>query len=160
MKDKAGLIIRPATPMDSVNVLRLLKDGWKEGAAAHLGTFEESRVLAYVGKTIERAFCVVAERSGRILGSYALAPAQLPATNAPVMVEAWLAVRPEQRERGVTQRLLEAGERFLDQQRMPALLGTNMMASAGYDRVISARPGYAPVRCTFLREPAAKAAAA
>lgn len=155
-------MLRGAVPTDQVNILRLLKDGWQEGAAGALGPFDELRVSRFIIATLENklAFTIVAERSGRILGSFAMAPALLPATEAKVMVEAWLAVRPEQREKGLTQRLLTAAEYVLDKSQLPMIFGTNMMASAAFDRVLSGRQGYAPVRQTFYRAPARKVAAA
>lgn len=157
----AAVNIRPATALDASNLVRLLHAGWDEGAAAALGSFDEGRVLEYVTRTLKHCFAVVAERSGRIVGSIAIAPAHLPMIAEPVMVEAWFACVPAWREKGVPGELLFAAERLCDTHGLAFATGTNLGAPVALDVAgVKDRAGYVPLRASLIRFPKARAKAA
>ncbi len=149
----AAVSIRPATALDASRLVRLLHEGWSEGAAARLGQFDENRVLEYITRTLKHCFAILAERSGRIVGSIAIAPAHLPMIAEPVMVEAWFACVPAWRDKGVPGELLAAAERFCDSQCLALAIGTNFTAPAALDRALAGRAGYAPLRASLIRVP-------
>lgn len=156
----AAVTIRPATALDASRLVRLLHEGWSEGAAARLGAFDENRVLEYITRTLKHCFAIVAERSGRIVGSIAIAPAHLPMIAEPVMVEAWFACVPAWRDKGVPGELLAAAERFCEQQGLALVIGNCLASPAALDRATVARAGYAPLRQAVIRVPKQRAHAA
>jgi GNAT superfamily N-acetyltransferase len=156
----AAVSIRPATALDASRLVRLLHEGWSEGAAARLGQFDENRVLEYITRTLKHCFCIVAERSGRIVGSLAIAPAHLPMIAEAVMVEAWFACVPAWRDKGVPGELLAAAERLCDGQGLALAIGTNFTAPTGLDRALAGRSSYAPMRAVLMRLPKPRAKAA
>lgn len=152
MVDKNSATVRPATAMDSVNIVRLIKDGWKDTPASQVSAFNEHNMLEYVTKTIGHAFSVVAELHGRILGTAALVPIRMPWSKDPVMAEAWLAVQRQQRDRGVPEQLLAVCDEFLDKNDWPVVWGTNVIVPRDFNAILLKR-GYEEVRSSYLRLP-------
>lgn len=141
--------------MDSVNIVRLLKVSHGESPIKLVADFDDQRVLEYVTTTLRHCFCVVAESSGRVLGSLALAPIRLPwSPTTLVLAEAWLAVIPQFRTKGVPEKLLAAAGVFLDRTQHAAFLGTSMVAPSAFDAIMEGLPDYAAVRTSFIRVPA------
>lgn len=141
--------------MDSVNIVRLIKEGFEDTAAKSLGDLDELKLLELVSFGIRHAFVVVAELNpgGRILGSIAVTPIRPPWCSTVLMTEQWFAVKEAYRSRGVPEQLLDTLEAFLDQHKQPALLGTQMLTPVAMNACIARRGGYAPTRETFLRMP-------
>jgi GNAT superfamily N-acetyltransferase len=147
--------IRPATAMDSVAIVRLIRAGYAETPAKHIGELDEQKLLEYVTGTLRHAFVVVADQgSGRVVGTLALGPIRVPWCNAVVMAESWFAVVEAHRAKGIPEQLLGAAEVFLDKNKLVGFLGTQMLTPASMNAVIAKRPGYVPSRQTFLRLPA------
>lgn len=69
------------------------------------------------------------------------------------MTELWFAVMEPYRTRGVPDQLLEALEQFLEKNKLPVLLGTQMLTPSDMNALIQRRKGYVPSRQTFLRMP-------
>lgn len=155
--------VRPATAMDSVNIVRLLKGQHAESAARLLAPFEDQKVLQYVTATLgnKYAFSIVAEASGRLIGSVAMSPIPLPwAGNVVVLGEAWFAVVPACRDKGIADRLLDTMGKMIDDVGVPAIHGTNLFAPEEFDDVLSKRPDLVIGRTTFVRVPKRKKEAA
>jgi GNAT superfamily N-acetyltransferase len=153
--------VRPATAMDTVNLVRLLKAQHAESAARLLAPFDEQRVLEYVTITVRNTtdargcFAIVVEASGRLLGSAAIAPTILPWCGVIVMGEAWFAVVPSYRDKGVPEQLLSGIGLFLDRVGRPAIHGTNLLAPSSFDRMLAKCKNLTPGRTSYLRLPAA-----
>jgi len=146
--------------MDSVNIVRLLKTQFAESAARLVAPFDDQRVLEYVTLTLANCFAIVVESSGRLLGSAAMAPVRLPWCGVVVMGEAWFAVVPAYRDKGVPDQLLSAIAAFLDAQGLPAIHGTNLLAPEGFDDLLSSRKDLVIGRTSYVRVAARKEAAA
>jgi hypothetical protein len=162
MSEKRAVLIRPASPMDAVNIVRLIKGGWKETPAAQISEFDELKLLEYVSTTMKHAFAIVAEHeaSGRLLGTVAAAPIRMPWCQGVVLAESWFAVVPHERAKAVPDQLLGELDRFLDKQGLSALLGTQVLTPARFNEVYAKRKGYQPSRATFIRLPTAVPAVA
>lgn len=152
MKTTSQAEVRPATAMDSVNIVRLIKDGWKDTPAAQVSVFNEHNMLEYVTKTIGHSFSLVVDLHGRILGSIALVPIRMPWAKEAIMAEAWFAVQRQQRDRGVPEQLLEVCDKFLDKNDWPVVFGTNVIVPADFNEILLRR-GYEVVRSSYLRLP-------
>lgn len=162
------ITIRPATAMDSVNIVRLLKAQYDEAAVHAVAPFDEDEILRYVTRSITpepgnplRAYILVAEKDGRIFGSLALTPVPLPWNRAfMVLMESWFAIVPKYRDKDLADRMRDSAERMLDSIGMFAFFGTNLLTTASVDHIFSGRPGYHPGRTAYVRAPAKKVAAA
>lgn len=162
------ITIRPATAMDSVNIVRLLKAQYDEAAVRHLATFDEDEILRYVTRTITpdpgnplRAYILVAEKDGRILASLALTPVPVPWNKSIlVLMESWFAIVPQYRTKGIAERMRDNAEVMLDKLGMFGFFGTNLLTTNAVDPVFAGRDGYAPGRTAYIRTPKKKAAAA
>lgn len=151
---KAAVQIRPASPMDSVNIVRLIAEGYRQTPAKDLGKLDEQRLLEYVTTMLRHAFVVVADQNGRILGTLGVMPVRLPWAPAVVQTETWFAVTEAYRTRRIPEQLLDAVEDMLEMTGQAALLGTQMLTPEWANQVIAKRRGYVPSRQTFLRLPA------
>lgn len=140
--------------MDSVNIVRLIKEGYEDTPAKDLGELDDLKVLEFVNFALRHSFVLVADQSGRALGSIAVTPIRIPWCATLVMTEQWFAVTEAYRTRRVPEQLLEALEQFLDKHQQPVLLGTQMLTPASMNAVIAKRRRYVPSRQTFLRIPA------
>lgn len=154
MSEKAEAVIRPAGPMDSVNLVRLIKEGWKETPASQISPLNEQKLLEYVTATLRHCFCIVAEKNGRVLGTLAVAPIRMPWCESVVMAESWFCVVPRHRDGKLPGQLLRALDQFLDKQKLPAILGTQILTPASFNGMMGERKGYQHSRATFVRLPA------
>lgn len=161
MAEKSKIIVRPATPMDSVNLVKLIKAGYAETPAAQVAEFDEQQFLEYVTQSMKANFAIVADLDGRIVGCYGMAPVRVQWCKDLIMVETWFAVQPTFRQKGVPERLLAAAERFLDQEKRAVVGGTQMLTPWALNTVYEDRDGYIESRKSFIRMPmAVKAKAA
>jgi predicted N-acetyltransferase YhbS len=150
---KPAVQIRPASPMDSVNIVRLIREGYEQTPARELGDLDEQKLLEYVTTTLRHAFVVVADQGRRVLGTLGLAPIRVPWCSSVMLCETWFAVTDAYRTRGVPDQLLQAAEAFLDKNHVAAFLGTQMLTPVDMNGLIAKRRGYMPSRHTFLRLP-------
>lgn len=144
--------VRPATAMDSVNIVRLIKDGWKDTPAVQVAAFNEHNVLEYVTKTISHSFSLVVDLNGRVLGTIALVPIRLMWCQEPVMAEAWFAIQRNHLDRGIPERLLDMCDEFLDKNDLPVVWGTNAIVPSDFNAILVKR-GYETIRSSYLRMP-------
>lgn len=158
MVKKTKSIVRPATAMDSVNIVRLIRSGFEETAVHGVAPMNDQALVEYVTTTLRHCFCVVCEMDGRILGALALVPIKIPWSPLFLMAEAWFAVKAEQRAKGVPEQLLDASERFLDQNKLTVVMGTQIFTSGVFNEVLGRRAGMKPSRMSYVREPQGKAA--
>lgn len=154
---KPAVQIRPASPMDSVNIVRLIREGYERSPAQELGKLDEQKLLEYVTTTLRHAFVVVADqdKGHRVLGTLGLAPIRMPWCNSVLMAETWFCVTEPYMSRGVPELLLAAAESFLDKNAFASFLGSQMLTPPSMNAVIAKRTnqGYAASRHTFLRMP-------
>jgi hypothetical protein len=143
--------IRPASAMDSVNCVRLIKAGWTETPAAQISEVNEQQLLEYVTTTLRHCFAIVADLDGRLLGTLAVAPIRTPWCKEVLMAESWFCVVPQYRAKRVPEQLLAALDRFLDLNRLTAILGTQILTPPCFNEILAKRSGYQPSRATFLR---------
>lgn len=151
---KTAINVRPATAMDSVNIVRLIKEGYAETPAKSIGELDEQKLLEYVTATLRHAFVVVADQGGRILGSLGVAPIRLPWCNSVTMAETWFAVKDAYRARQLPEQLLDVLETFLDKNKLVGFMGSQMLTPADMNQHIANRACYQPSRHTFIRVPA------
>lgn len=154
--------LRPATAMDSVNIVRLLKQQHLESAAKLIAEFDEQKTLEYVTAAIanQYAFVVVVEASGRLLGTACMAPIPLIWSRNRVLGEAWFAVVPACRQKGVTEQMLDAIAAIADKAGLAVAHGTNLLAPEDFDDALAKRKDLIIGRTAYVRSPLRKQEAA
>lgn len=115
--------IRPAKPLDSSNLVRLL-------TAAHdeAGTYppvDQTLGLNWITQTLTSGYIIVADVSGRLVGTLALTNYQFPWSSKSYMYLEWLFVQKKFRKGGAFEALIKACHAFADEHDAPILAGVS-----------------------------------
>jgi N-acetylglutamate synthase-like GNAT family acetyltransferase len=154
MSDKNLVTVRPAQTLDAVNIVKLLRSAWQEIQNTQGVALSEERALGYVNNMIRDHFVVVAEVSGRVIGSIALQPMQYPWSEQWFMGEMWFFVVHTHRERITTRLLLKEAERLLDAKQMSAIFRSEVPDDQDdFTRILHTREGYRHVGGVYVRMP-------
>lgn len=122
--------IRPAKPLDTSNIARLLIE-CHEGGSAY-PPVDHPTGIRWITQTLTEGFVVVADVSGRLVGSLALTNYQFPWSPKWYMYLEWLYVQRKFRKGGAFEALLTAAHAYADENDAPLLAGV----SAGDARVM------------------------
>ena len=147
------LRIRRATPLDAVNLYRLLVD--EEKRAGTGAPFDEASRIAHILTTIAVGYVTVAVLSGRIVGSIGAVPSAPSYSDEKPLTGQWLVLLPSFRDTKVGVKLVEGLARFADLHGLgisftlpyPVLLTTVKAAEA---------IGFEATALTYSREPRLK----
>lgn len=143
----ADYTIRPATASDVVNITRLLKSAWADGPMQVLRV-NEAKAIRWVMDSIDGAFILVADLTGRLFGTIAFVPVQPAWSDDWLMSRLWFYARPQLRTREkVLNDLLVAAETFMDQKRMVMRLDldTDALMPRGFSSGLADRHGYTQI---------------
>ena len=121
--------IRPAKPLDTSNIARLLIECHEDGSA--YPPVDHPTGIRWITQTLTEGFVVVADVSGRLVGSLALTSYQFPWSPKWYMYLEWLYVQRKFRKGGAFEALLTAAHAHADEHDAPLLAGV----SAGDARV-------------------------
>ena len=122
--------IRPARPLDTSNIARLLIE-CHEGGSAY-PPVDHTVGINWITQTLANGFVVVADVSGRLVGSLALTNYQFPWSPEWYMYLEWLYVQRKFRKGGAFEALMTAAHAYADENDAPLLAGV----SAGDARVM------------------------
>lgn len=149
------MTIRRASPLDVTNLVRLLKECWEELREIQISRVDEYCAINYVNETVQRGFVLVADVSGRLVGSLALRPhrEEWARQSDWFLDEKWWYAIPRFRDRGVAMQLLLEAEKFSDEKGLPLYMCLNSIAADEIDALFRARPAYRRCGGTFLRFP-------
>lgn len=101
--EKSALKIRAATALDAVNLYQLLVD---EEEKSEIGlAFDETARVAHILNTIATGYVLVAEKSGRIVGSVGFANGAPGYATESILVSEWLWLLPSLRNKDTGNRL-------------------------------------------------------
>lgn len=119
----ATVKIRQAKPLDTSNLVRLL-------TAAHdeAGTYppvDEAYGLNWITRTLTEGYVIVADVSGRIVGTLGLTQYNFPWSPQVYLYLEWLFVQKKFRKGGAFEALLQASHAFADQHNLPVLAGVS-----------------------------------
>lgn len=103
----ATIKIRPARPDDVVNIVKLLRKGWREQVVEY-AEIDDLRGYAWILGIIEEGFIAVADLSGRIVGAACASPFRPPWSLVWMADMEFLYVDPNFRDHGTTEGLLDA----------------------------------------------------
>ncbi len=143
--------IRPAAALDAANIVRLLKQLWLEETALPADRVNDWRALQYVLKTLEQGHVLVAELSGRIVGTIAALVTQEPWSEESLIEVRWLYAVTQSKDE-ILQVLLQQAEAFADEQELPMLARVHRYARDRIDN-FGGREGYVSMGSSYLRIP-------
>ncbi len=115
--------IRPAKPLDASNLYRLLVEAHDEGGAyppvdPHMG-------LNWITRTLTDGYVIVADVSGRLVGTLALTNYQFPWAPQWYMYLEWLFVQKKFRKGGAFDALMQACHAYADENNAPIMAGVS-----------------------------------
>lgn len=115
--------IRPAKPLDTSNLMRLLTAAHDEAGA--YPEFDLQLGLNWVTRTLNEGYVIAADVSGRIVGTMALTQYNFPWSPQVYLYLEWLFVQRKFRKGGAFEALLKAAHAFADLQGLPILAGVS-----------------------------------
>lgn len=133
MNDKAEkdriILYRTATSYDIVKIGRLIEDAHKQSGAPyppiHLPT-----MMDWINRVIATGFVVVADLSGRVVGSLGMEPFRYGWAAEPCLTNAWFYVDPVYRKRGTAAQLMGLAKSFADKHNSFAVIGIQDIVDA------------------------------
>lgn len=142
--------IRPAAPLDAANIVRLLKHLWLEETALTADRVNEHKAMLFVMSTLDQGHVLVAELSGRIVGTIAVQVTQEAFSDESLIEVRWLYAITSREL--VEQALIEQAEGFADEQELPMLARLFRYSGNRVDH-FGGRKGYVPMGPSYLRIP-------
>ena len=115
--------IRPAKPLDTSNLVRLLTAAHDEAGA--YPPVDQAFGLNWITRTLTEGYVVVADVSGRLVGTLALTNYQFPWSPKWYMYLEWLYVQNKFRKGGSFEALLQACHAHADEVNAPILAGVS-----------------------------------
>ena len=115
--------IRQAKPLDASNLYRLLTESHEEGGA--YPPTDPRMGLAWITNTLNTGYVIVADVSGRIVGTLALTDYQFPWSPKWYLYLEWLYVQKKFRNQGAFHALVHAAHAFADERNAPLFAGVS-----------------------------------
>jgi predicted N-acetyltransferase YhbS len=115
--------IRPAKPLDTSNLVRLLTAAHDEAGA--YPPVDQAYGLNWITRTLTEGYVIVADVSGRLVGTLSLTNYQFPWSPKWYMYLEWLYVQRKFRKGGVFEALIQAAHAHADQMNAPILAGVS-----------------------------------
>jgi predicted N-acetyltransferase YhbS len=115
--------IRPAKPLDASNIARLLIECHDEGSA--YPPVDHATGIQWITQTLIDGFVIVADVSGRLVGTLALTNYQFPWSPKWYMYLEWLYVQKKFRKGGAFEALIEATHAYADENDAPIVAGVS-----------------------------------
>jgi N-acetylglutamate synthase-like GNAT family acetyltransferase len=115
--------IRQAKPLDASNIARLLIECHEEGSA--YPPVDHTIGLRWITRTLEEGYVLVADVSGRLVGTLALTNYQFPWSPKWYMYLEWLYVQNKFRKGGAFEALLTATHAHADEVDAPIVAGVS-----------------------------------
>lgn len=142
--------IRPARPLDTSNLMRLLTAAHDEAGA--YPPVDQQLGLNWVTRTLNEGYVIVADVSGRLVGTLALTNYQFPWSPKWYMYLEWLFVQKKFRRGGAFEALIKACHAHADLHNAPILAGVSSAdAKVMLKDRLFAQHGYQYVGGDFIR---------
>lgn len=144
--------IRPAAALDAANIVRLLKNLWFEETALPADRVNDTKAMVYVMQTLDQGRVLVAELSGRIVGSIACLATQEPWSDESFLEVRWLYAMNKTLRLEIENVLLDQAERLSDEQDLPLLARVFRYSRDRVDH-FGGRASYVSMGPSYLRIP-------
>lgn len=147
----APLKARPAQPIDTANLIRLLNEAYTDQGGVYPKA-DQHMLLAWVAEVLRTGYTVVIEKSGRIIGTLALIPFQYPWSPEWFLNMEWFYVQRRFRRNSAADALLLAAHAFADEKGASIVGGISSAKDATLkDRLMTMR-GYTYTGGQFIRK--------
>lgn len=142
--------IRQAKPLDTSNIARLLIECHGEGSA--YPPVDHPTGIRWITQTLTEGYVLVADVSGRLVGSLALTNYQFPWSPKWYMYLEWLYVQRKFRKGGAFEALITATHAYADEHGAPIVAGVNAADASVFlkDKAFQ-QHGYQYMGGTFIR---------
>jgi predicted N-acetyltransferase YhbS len=144
------ITVRRAKPYDVANLCRLLDQAYEDSGGIYPEVHEPS-MLVWVSNTLTSGYTIVAEKSGRIVGSLALTDFQFPWNPRYYLTMEWFYVTRGFRDNGTADALIKAAHAFADEGKMPILAGLTSAKDPELKDRLMRMKGYTYLGGTFMR---------
>lgn len=142
--------IRPAAALDAANIVRLLKHLWHEETGLPADRVNDTKAMVFVMTTLELGHALVAELSGRIVGTVAAQVTQEPFSDDSLIELKWLYAITSREQ--IECALLGQAEAFASEQKLPLLARVFRHSRDRIDH-FGGREGYFAMGPSYLRIP-------
>lgn len=115
--------IRPAKPLDASNIARLLIDAHDESGPGAYPPVDHTIGIQWITRTLTSGYVIVADVSGRLVGSLALTNYQFPWSPKWYLYLEWLYVQKKFRTSGGFEALMTACHAHADAMNAPIVAG-------------------------------------
>lgn len=146
----AQTMIRSATALDAVNVLKIIRKS-DDPLPDEPSGIDELRAVRRVLDVIEASITLVSEQHGRVVGTIALRPVQ--ESGAWMLDEEWFAVLPSFRSRREPYELLAACEKIADSQGKAIRIGRRLETAAELRSIFTRLRTYSFHDGAYVRRP-------
>lgn len=146
----AKTIIRQATALDAVNVLKIIRKS-ADPLAGEMSRIDELRAVRHVLDVLETSFVLVSEQHGRVVGTIALRPVQ--ESGAVILSEEWFAILPSFRSRREPYELLAACEHYADRQGQTIRVGGRRETAVELRAIFTRLKSYSFHDGVYVRRP-------
>lgn len=115
--------IRPAKPLDTSNIARLLIEAHGESGPGAYPPVDHHVGIRWITQTLSEGYVIVADVSGRLVGSLALTNYQFPWSPKYYLYLEWLYVQKKFRTGGAFEALMKACHAHADEMNAPIVAG-------------------------------------
>lgn len=115
--------IRPAKPLDTSNIARLLIEAHGEAGTGAYPPVDHTIGIQWITRTLSDGYVLVADVSGRLVGSLALTDYRFPWSPKWFMYMEWLYVQKKFRNAGAFDALIKACHAYADEKGAPLVAG-------------------------------------
>jgi N-acetylglutamate synthase and related acetyltransferases len=148
--EQPALRIRRATPLDAVNLYRLVVDDERK-AGTEL-EYDEAARIAHILHVIASGYVTVVEKSGRIVGSFGFAAGGPEYAKSKILDSAWCVLHPSLAHTQVAARLVQRLTAFADKHGVGVQITVPGAEPTGVDNFL-AEFGFVASKRQFVREP-------
>lgn len=113
--------IRQAKPLDASNIARLLIEAHDESGPGAYPPVDHSVGIQWITRTLSEGYVLVADVSGRLVGSLALTNFNFPWSPKWYMYMEWLYVQKKFRSAGAFDALIKASHAYADEHSAPLI---------------------------------------
>lgn len=145
-----SITIRQAKAYDVANLCRLLEQAYEDAGDIY-PDINETSMLNWVTGTLTSGYTIVAEKSGRIVGSISLSDFQFPWSPKWYLTMEWFYVHRNFRENGTADALITAAHAFADKGKMPIMAGLTSAKDPELKDRLMRMKGYTYLGGTFMR---------
>jgi predicted N-acetyltransferase YhbS len=144
------ITVRQAKAYDATNLCRLMEQAYEDQGGMYPEVYPRS-MLVWITEVLLSGYTIVAEKSGRIVGSMALTDFTFPWSPRAYLSVEWFYVNKSFRENGTADALITAAHAFADEGNVGILAGMTSAKDPELKDRLMRMKGYTYMGGTFMR---------